>query len=147
MNKIKILEQIVKEQSKTLANLTASIQKYKSASDMDEDDTLDPEDYSHQGEAREMKMRMEQLLLRESKNLEIIEKCLSIENEEVAFGALLDLDSKYLFVGVSIHPFSFEGKEVYSISTEAPIFQLIKGKKVNELIELGTNSYKIKSIK
>lgn len=147
MNKIKILEQIVKEQSKTLANLTASIQKYKSASDMDEDDTLDPEDYSHQGEAREMKMRMEQLLLKESKNLEIIEKCLSIENEEVAFGALLDLDSKYLFVGVSIHPFSFEGKEVYSISTEAPIFQLIKGKKVNELIELGTNSYTIKSIK
>ncbi len=147
MNKIKILEQIVKEQSKTLANLTASIQKYKSASDMDEDDTLDPEDYSHQGEAREMKMRMEQLLLKESKNLELIEKCLSIENEEVAFGALLDLDSKYLFVGVSIHPFSFEGKEVYSISTEAPIFQLIKGKKVNELIELGTNSYTIKSIK
>ena len=147
MNKIKILEQIVKEQSKTLANLTASIQKYKSASDMDEDDTLDPEDYSHQGEAREMKMRMEQLLLKESKNLELIEKCLSIENEEVAFGALLDLDSKYIFVGVSIHPFSFEGKEVYSISTEAPIFQLIKGKKVNELIELGTNSYKIKSIK
>lgn len=147
MNKIKILEQIVKEQSKTLANLTASIQKYKSASDMDEDDTLDPEDYSHQGEAREMKMRMEQLLLKESKNLELIEKCLSIENEEVAFGALLDLDSKYIFVGVSIHPFSFEGKEVYSISTEAPIFQLIKGKKVNELIELGTNSYIIKSIK
>lgn len=147
MNKIKILEQIVKEQSKTLANLTASIQKYKSASDMDEDNTLDPEDYSHQGEAREMKMRMEQLLLKESKNLELIEKCLSIENEEVAFGALLDLDSKYLFVGVSIHPFSFEGKEVYSISTEAPIFQLIKGKKVNELIELGTNSYTIKSIK
>ncbi|WP_396188339.1 hypothetical protein [Flavobacterium sp.] len=147
MNKIKILEQIVKEQSKTLANLTASIQKYKSASDMDEDDTLDPEDYSHQGEAREMKMRMEQLLLKESKNLELIEKCMSIENEEVAFGALLDLDSKYLFVGVSIHPFSFEGKEVYSISTEAPIFQLIKGKKVNELIELGTNSYIIKSIK
>ncbi|WP_291275639.1 hypothetical protein [Flavobacterium sp.] len=147
MNKIKILEQIVKEQSKTLANLTASIQKYKSASDMDEDDTLDPEDYSHQGEAREMKIRMEQLLLKESKNLELIEKCLSIENEEVAFGALLDLDSKYLFVGVSIHPFSFEGKEVYSISTEAPIFQLIKGKKVNELIELGTNSYTIKSIK
>lgn len=147
MNKIKILEQIVKEQSKTLANLTASIQKYKSASDMDEDDTLDPEDYSHQGEAREMKMRMEQLLLKESKNLELIEKCLSIENEEVAFGALLDLDSKYIFVGVSIHPFSFEGKEVYSISTEAPIFQLIKGKKVNELIELGTNSYTIKSIK
>lgn len=147
MNKIKILEQIVKEQSKTLANLTASIQKYKSASDMDEDDTLDPEDYSHQGEAREMKMRMEQLLLKESKNLELIEKCLSIENEEVAFGALLNLDSKYLFVGVSIHPFSFEGKEVYSISTEAPIFQLIKGKKVNELIELGTNSYIIKSIK
>lgn len=147
MNKIKILEQIVKEQSKTLANLTSSIQKYKSASDMDEDDTLDPEDYSHQVEAREMKMRMEQLLLKESKNLELIEKCLSIENEEVAFGALLDLDSKYLFVGVSIHPFSFEGKEVYSISTEAPIFQLIKGKKVNELIELGTNSYTIKSIK
>lgn len=147
MNKIKILEQIVKEQSKTLANLTASIQKYKSASDMDEDDTLDPEDYSHQGEAREMKMRMEQLLLKESKNLELIEKCLSIENEEVAFGALLDLDSKYIFVGVSIHPFSFEGKEVFSISTEAPIFQLIKGKKVNELIELGANSYTIKSIK
>lgn len=147
MNKIEILEQLIEEQSKTLANLSASVEKYSSAADMDKDNTLDPEDYSHQGEAREMKIRMEQLLLKETENLETIKRCLSLENKEVAFGALLDLEFKYLFIGVSILPFLFKEKEVYSISTEAPIFQYLKGKKVNDKIKLGTNSFTIVSIK
>lgn len=98
MNKTKILQQIIAEQDKTINNLSSSIEKYKMASDLDENNTLDPEDFSHQGEAMDMKMRLEQLLVKETRNKEIIEKCLNLDNKVVELGALVDLDIKYLFV-------------------------------------------------
>ena len=147
MNKTKILQQIIAEQDKTINNLTSSIKKYKIASDLDENNTLDPEDFSNQGEAMDMKMRLEQLLVKEIRNKEIIEKCLNLDNKVVELGALVDLDIKYLFVGASTHTLKADGKEIYTISEDAPIYQSIKGKKVGDKIELGNLHFVIKDIK
>lgn len=146
MNKIEILKKIFDEQSKTLENLNSSVFKFKLASNINENDTLDPEDYSHQDEAREMKLRMEQLLLKETKSLEVIEKCFDSTNENVQFGSLLDLGTKYVFIGASIHPFQYQGKDVFSISTEAPIYQKLIGKKIGDQINIGKESYTIVAI-
>ncbi|MCB4234165.1 hypothetical protein LDL59_01015 [Kaistella anthropi] len=43
-----ILEKLIAEQRKVIESLQQSVNQYKSASDMDEESTHDPEDFSQQ---------------------------------------------------------------------------------------------------
>lgn len=146
MNKSEILNAIINVQEKTLVNLKNSIEKLKVASDIDEDNTLDPEDFSHQDEAKNMQLHYEGILKKEIKNKETLLKCNEITTNQVEFGSLVDLGDRYLFIGISTHPFKLENKAVYTISEQAPIYLSIKGKKVGDEIELGNEKFKILEI-
>ena len=52
MDKAKILSAIIDEQEKVINNLKASIERYKQESNMDEDNTLDPDDYARQNRGK-----------------------------------------------------------------------------------------------
>ncbi len=53
MDKAFILSSIIDEYQKVIDNLKASVERYKHESDIDEDNTLDPEDYARQTEAKD----------------------------------------------------------------------------------------------
>jgi rRNA maturation endonuclease Nob1 len=69
MDKAKILSAIIDEQEKVINNLKASIERYKQESNMDEDNTLDPDDYARQNEAKDMQLRYENMLKSAKHNL------------------------------------------------------------------------------
>lgn len=146
MDKKEIISQIIEEHQKTIENLDNSINKYKQASDIDEDNTLDPEDYSHQNEAEDIKQSFEQMLIQEKKNMEILSSFTNKSCQFIEPGAFVDLGKVYLFIGVSIHPFKINEIDVYAISVDAPIYSLIKGKTIGDEMVLGTSSYSIKNI-
>ena len=143
MDKAKILSAIIDEQEKVINNLKASIERYKQESNMDEDNTLDPEDYSRQNEAKDMQLRYEKLLLTAQKNWNILEKAKSENYTEIEIGTLIETDKNYIFVGISLPVFKYEGKDVISVSEEAPIFKTLKSKKIGENLEFLKNIFKI----
>ena len=143
MDKAKILSAIIDEQEKVINNLKASIERYKQESNMDEDNTLDPEDYSRQNEAKDMQLRYEKLLLTAQKNWNILEKAKSENYTEIEIGTLIETDKNYIFVGISLPVFKYEGKDVISVSEEAPVFQTLKSKTLGDTLELGNNNFKI----
>ena len=146
MDKKEIISHIIEEHQKTIENLENSIHKYKQASDIDEDNTLDPEDYSHQNEAEEIKHRFEQMVIQEKKNMEILVNFIDKSCQSVEPGAFVDLGELYLFMGISIHPFTINDINVHTISEDAPIYSLLKGKTIGDEIVLGTSTYSIKNI-
>ena len=146
MDKAKILSAIIDEQEKVINNLKASIERYKQESNMDEDNTLDPEDYSRQNEAKDMQLRYEKLLLTAQKNWNILEKAKSENYTEIEIGTLIETDKNYIFVGISVPIFKYAEKDVISVSEDAPIFKTLKAKKIGENLEFGKNSFKILKI-
>jgi hypothetical protein len=146
MNKKEVLHKIIDEQKKIIDNLQTSINRYKSAGNRDDNNTLDPEDYSHQDEAKEMKMRLEEILYKEQRDLNIIENCLNSKNNQIEKGALVETEQYYIFIGISIPRFNIDKKEVITISEKAPIFNTIKDKKVGNEITIGTQIIKIATI-
>ena len=56
MNKNEIIKSIINEQNVVISTIENSISRYKNASDIDENDSIDPEDFSHQYEAKEMQL-------------------------------------------------------------------------------------------
>lgn len=143
MDKVKIISAIIEEQQKVINNLKSSVERYKSEADLDEDQTQDPEDYSRQSEAKDMQLRYAKLLLTAQKNWNILENAKSENHTEIEVGTLIVTDKNYIFVGISLPVLKYDGKDVISISEEAPVFKSLKSKNIGETLELGNNSFKI----
>lgn len=142
MNRQEIIKQIVEEQEKAVASLEKTVAEYQSASDLDESEPRDMEDLSHQDEAKDMQLRYETMLAEAQNNLALLKS----ETEAAPAGSLVDLGDKILFLGASAPKFEIDGKEIISVSPEAPIFSELKDKKKGDKIKLGDDSFTIKDI-
>ena len=146
MDKALILSKIIDEHQKVIDSLKASVERYKTASDMDEDNTLDPDDYARQTEAKDMQLRFEQMLKTAKQNLKFLEDAKKENKEEIEAGTLVETDKNYLFVGVSVPAFKFDNKDVISFSEDAPIYKNVKNRKIGDIFEIGKNSFEILKI-
>lgn len=146
MNKSKILTEIAGVLQEHIRHIETSVTRYKLASEIDHDDVMDPEDLSRQAEASEMLQHFEQLLL-QAKEQELFIKDHDNENyDSIVPGALIQTDSYYLYIGISVPSFQMDKKTVLTISENAPIYINIRGKKVGDTIKLGEHHHKILSI-
>ena len=146
MKREEILGKIIEEQQKVIDNLKQSVERYKTASDIDEDDTLDPEDLSQQTQAKDMQLRYEKMLSDAKNSMNFLNDELANSHEKIENGSLVETNEKWLFVGISVPVFNIDGKDVISFSDDAPIFKNLNGKNVGDEITIGENKLKILSI-
>lgn len=146
MKREEILEKILEEQRRVIDNLKNSVNLYKKESDMDEDDTSDPDDYARQTEAKDMQLRFEKMLSKEKNDLNFVLAEKETSHTEVELGAIVETVKNYFFLGVALPAFKYNGKDVYCVSAEAPIFLKLKGKKVNDKVDMGANQFEILAI-
>lgn len=136
MKRTEILNRIIEEQKKVIANMQQTVDRYVNASDLDEDSTIDPDDLSRQAEFKDLQLRFEALLKEAKDNLTLVEKQLPKEEHEIVEnGSLIELKNHFVFVGISVPKFTLDKKEVISISAEAPIYQEFKNKKKGDSVQ------------
>lgn len=146
MDKAKLKEIVVGQQEEVVGHLEDAIEDLKVGQDIDEEDTIDPEDFSHQNEAGGLLLRYRTRLAEAKAELERakeipLEKC-----EMVQVGALIETNKMNFFVGISSLPFEHEDKDVVGISTSAPVYVALLEKKVGDNITLAGKAYKITGI-
>lgn len=146
MNREKFIRHIIAEQQKTIDNLQAAVDRFRNASNIDENDTVDPEDYAHQSEAKDMQLRYENMLNHELRELDFLNSIAENEIEEVGPGAFIETDNKIFFISTSLPSFELDGKEVFCISSSAPIYKELLGKKAGDTFKMGDSTLTIKSI-
>jgi hypothetical protein len=143
MDRIEIINRIIEEQQKVLESLKATVERYKTASDLDEESTHDPEDFSQQTQAKDMQLRYEKMLSDAEFNLHFLEKEKKEKHDKIEKGALVETDHHFLFVGISVHPFHVGDKEVLSFSEKAPVFGNIKSHQIGDSVIIGEQTMKI----
>jgi hypothetical protein len=146
MSKNEVVSKIIEEQKTVIANLENSVSRYRTASDIDEHDSIDPEDFSHQEEAKDMQLRYEQMAIQAKTNLDILESYKNKNCATLVAGALVETEDLYLFIGISTPQFILNDKNVITISEQAPIYSLLKEKVVGEKITIGKIENTILSI-
>ena len=146
MNKQLLHQHLIKSQEEIIHDLREKIASSNGMVDIDETDTIDPEDLSHQTESGEMKQLFEKKLFRaevklsQLKNLNVDQKSL------VEAGAFVATEKFHFFVGHATMPFDFEGKHIIGISVDSPIFPTMKGKGNGDSFSHAGNDYKILEI-
>ena len=146
MDKQKILDKIMEEQEKIRKNMKSNVDRYKIASDLEENSASDPDELSHQTEAKDMQLRFEKLLRFSEQDLYYLKNLSADELSNVEKGSVIETENTYFFVGVSTANFKYEGKDVICFTEDAPIFDKIKNKKVGESFKMGAQDVKILSI-
>lgn len=86
-----------------------------------------------------------------SDSREMKEKLQEIDQEhysqKINFGSIVETDRNYYFISVPLGKIVMEdGSTVYAISTEAPIYQAMKGKDVGEKFTINGEEHEILNI-
>jgi hypothetical protein len=129
-----------------ITELKEELATKKGSSDLDENDTLDPEDYSTQTVSNVMVDLLQEQIAKTKKDLERIQQIDFSPKEEAIVGAIVTTDMFNFFLGVATVPFLYEHKQIVGVSVSAPIFVNIKGKKVGDTFTFSGHLYTIHSI-
>jgi hypothetical protein len=146
MDKILFKEVLLKKQETVIQEFIEKIETVHSMVDLDEENTMDPEDFSHQYESGEMEQLIRVQLSKAKSNLERIRSMNFDQKKSVGVGAIVMTNNLNFFIGMATVPFKFENNDFIGISLESPIFPMMAGKVVNDSFSYGGKNYTIESI-
>jgi len=146
MNKQLLHQHLITSQEEIIQDLREKITSSNGMVDIDETDTIDPEDLSHQTESGEMKHLFEKKLFRAEVELEQLKNMNVEAKTSVEIGAFVSTEKFHFFVGHATMPFDFEGKHIIGISVDSPIFPTMKGKGHGDSFSHAGNDYTILEI-
>lgn len=146
MEKKQILDLIGQSLQDNIRELTNALNDYEAGSNLDEGDTIDPEDYSQQAEQREMQMQMQLQLDQARSQLTKLQSYMGKTSTVVEPGALVETDKNVFFIGLSMASVQADDKEVYGVSVDSPAYAAIRGKQEGEDFILGNETHTIRSV-
>jgi hypothetical protein len=114
--------------------------------DIDENDTLDPEDYSHQNESTEMSHLLEIQLQKAEHELERLSHIDFSNKVKIEIGSIVKTEQFSFVVSIATTPFQVDNEQFVGISIDAPIYASMKDKVNDDEFAYGNNHYKIISI-
>ena len=146
MNKELIINKLFSIQNQVINDLKERISVVKVAADLDEDETIDLDEFSQQNESNEMNELLLHQLEKAEKDKLRLNSINFREKSEIELGAVVKTDQFSFVVGIATFPFNIEGNQFVGISLEAPIYSMMKGKVTGETFSFANNLYKIVSI-
>ena len=126
-----------------ISDLKEELKVKETLANIDEDNTLDPEDYSNQTVSKEMKMLLQKQLDKAQFDFEKVKNMDFSEKSEAVVGALVTTDMFNFILGVATTPFLFGNMQIVGVSTEAPIFSSLLGRKEGDSFQFTGHQYNI----
>lgn len=141
-----IKNQIIEIEKEELNGLKKMFSVYAEAADLDEESTLDPEDYSQQDQSRDSAKNLELRINRTKMSLDSFINLDFGAKTEVEPGALVLTDSLNFFIGITSTLFDYDGKKYIGLNTDAPIYAALQGAKAGDDVVFNGQKYKIKEV-
>lgn len=146
MNKQELKQALLSFQQNSINNLMEKIVTIHSMVDVDESDTIDPEDLSHQSESMESEQLFKQQLIKAQQDLRTIESIDFSTKTSVEPGAFIQTEKFNFLVACATTPFDFNEIHITGISVESPIYKEMKGLNKGAQFNLSGNNYQINEI-
>ncbi len=137
---------MIEQQEILLNNLNNIYSSYRKGADLDETDTIDPEDLSHEdewsGDAQELKERIDNA----QKDMDVIKSLPLKEFDEVTDGCVVFTPEINFIMGTAVAEFEFEDQRFIGIATDAPIYGTMQNLKAGDTFVFGDNQFTIETI-
>lgn len=146
MNKEGLIATLREQQISLVHEFQEKISTLHSLVDVDELDTLDPEDFSHQFESGEMEQLMRVHLKNAKHQLDALDSIDFSLKSTVREGACVVTDHFTCIIAFASPPFKYDGKIIIGISKDSPIYAAMMGLKEGDQFNCGGNSHRILQI-
>lgn len=146
MEKEEIYQLIVKQQENAIEELRRYLESIEEVSNLDENSSLDVEDFARQNEAMDMVMRTRMQLEKAANDLEKLNEYIQMEFDEVVVGALVETNSLWLMIGVPVMTSKAGDKNLMGITAESPIYRAMVGKKKGAKVEVNGHEHEIVNV-
>lgn len=146
MDRSKIIELVQRQLETNIEEINQALENYRSASDLDESDTRDMEDFSQQSENKELQLQMELQLENAKDQLVRLQEFSEETTESAGVGSIIETDKNWFILGLSLSSIPVGGKELIGISVESPAFAIINDKTKGDSLSLGNNTHTILGI-
>lgn len=146
INKEQLKAEMLAMYETILHDLNEELKSKKSLANLDEDNTLDPEDFSNQTESREMTLLLEKQIEKTRFDLDRVQHIDFSEKSEAGIGSIVTTDMFNFVLGVATTPFLFGNIQIVGVSPEAPIFRSLLGRKKGDSFTFSGNQYNINNV-
>jgi len=144
--KEEIRNQIIEIQKKELKGLQQMLKTYSEAADLDEESTLDPDDFSQQNQNFESADNLSKRIARAKQTIDSFLNLPVAGLQKVEPGALVLTDSLNFYIGISTKQFQYEKKAYFGLNTDAPVYKALGGAKPGDDVVFNGQEYKILEI-
>ena len=146
MKKQAIKTKLFEVQENIIHELEEKMNLSHSIVDLDENSTLDPEDYSHQYESGEMESLFKVQLTNAKMDFNRLKNMDFSPKDRVCDGALVQTNKFNFIVGFSTVPFDVQDDHIIGISHGSPIFGIMENKKKGDKFSFHGINYIIENI-
>ncbi len=144
--KKKVLEAAKEKQQQIIQDLEEAIQRRKASAEQDDQDMRDYFESTREEILEYVDHLADQLNIARSE-LEVLNKIrIEKEHDQVTMGSVVETDMMTFFVAVGLEEFEVEEKEFFGISTRAPIYRAMIGKKKGDRFSLRGQDHEIKDL-
>ncbi|MGV0754148.1 hypothetical protein [Empedobacter brevis] len=141
-----VIQHLIQLKQDEINALKESERIYAESADLDEESSLELDDFAQQSQstdsARNLQIRINQAT-EDLNNFKVLRPELI---DEITEGNVVLTDKVNFVIGLSFKDFEWENKKFVGISTQAPIFEALVGKRAGDKIEFNGIKYTIEEI-
>ena len=141
-----VIQHLIQLKSEEIEALTASQKIFLEGADLDEESTLELDDFAQQNSSNDSAINLQNRINKAINDLENFKELRPELIDEITEGNVVLTDKLNFVIGLSFKDFEWENKKFVGISTEAPIFGALVGKREGDKVEFNGIEYTIEEI-
>lgn len=146
MDKQELKRFLIKNEFHTIENTEEQLLEFVTGTMLNRNDVIDQDDQSHHRQEERLRNKLHDQVHSHHHHLEEI-KALSFNTSHVVEpGAVLKVNDRYMVIATADGNFKFDGKDFISISTKAPLYQCMVGKKKGDMCSFNKRDFIIEQI-
>ena len=146
MDKIQLKKFLIENEYHTIENTEERLLEFVKGTMLNRNDVIDQDDQSHHRQEERLRKKLDEQVHDHHDHLEEIEALSFNPSDVVEPGAVIKVNGRYMVIATADGNFKFDGKDFISISTKAPIYQCMMGKKKGDSCSFNNNDFKIEEI-
>lgn len=141
-----VKDHLIQLKEKEIEALEHSKSIYNDGADLDEESTLKMDDFAQQSQSTESAMSLQVRIDQAKENLESFRNVRPELVNEITEGNVVFTDKINFVIGLAFQEFEWGGKKFVGISTQAPIFEALVGKRAGDKVDFNGINYSIEEI-
>jgi len=146
--KKEILESGISKQQNLIDNFEHRMDELRSGEKLLNESQYDAQQASHNVEMNEQINLLSNQLHFAQEEMDLLQR-LNVDaplHDSVHFGSVVETDNMVFYISVSLEEFVADGNKYFGISTKAPIYKEMLGKKIGDSFSMNNKQYRITDI-